>query len=223
VQVSRFLKRWGFTWQKPARKAIEQDSAKAQKWLESDYPGIKRLAGREKADIFWGDEMGARSDASPGKCHSVKGDTPRVKITGKHFSCNMVSAISNRGQLFFSVFTGKSDFSVFESFLSRLIKQSGKKIFMIIDGHPAHRSRRIKAFAEENKKSMRIFFLPSFSPELNPDERLNQDVKTNAARRKRADNQAQMKKNLRCHLHRWQKQPELVKRYFHDEPVKNAM
>jgi hypothetical protein len=89
----------------------------------------------------------------------------------------MVSAISNRGQLYFSVFTGKFDISVFENFLSRLIRQSGKKVFIIIDGHPVHRSKRIKAFAEENKENIRIFFLPSYSPELNPDERLNQDVR----------------------------------------------
>ena len=223
VQVSRFLKKWGFTWQKPTRKAIEQDSEKVRKWLESDYPEIKRLARKEKAEIFWGDEMGVRSDAAPGKCYSLKGETPCVKITGRRFSCNMVSAISNRGQLYFSVFAGRFDIAVFENFLSRLIKQSGKKVFIIIDGHPVHRGKRIKAFAEENKKSIRIFFLPSYSPELNPDERLNQDVKTNAARRKRADNQKQMAKNLRSYLHSRQKSPEIVKRYFHDEPVKYAM
>jgi transposase len=221
-QVGRYLKQWGFTVQKPGRKAFEQCPWEVQNWLENQYPIIKRQAKAENAEIQWCDEMGARSDAASARCFSPKGQTPIVLGPGKRFGCNMISSISNRGTLRFMVFTDRFNTDVMLRFLKRLLKQMERKIFLIVDGHPVHRGRAVKKFVAERKDQIQLFHLPAYSPELNPDEMLNQDVKTNAVRRKPAATQSGMVRNLRGYLHSRQRQPELVKRYFHAPTVRYA-
>ena len=185
-QVGRYLKQWGFTVQKPGRKAFVQCPREVQNWLENEYPLIKRQAKAENAEIQWCDEMGVRSDAASARCFSPKGQTPIVLGPGKRFGCNMISSISNRGTLRFMVFTDRFDSDVMLTFLKRLLKQMERKVFLIVDGHPVHRGRVVKNFVAEKKDQIQLFYLPAYSPELNPDEMLNQDAKTNAVRRKPA-------------------------------------
>jgi len=221
-QVGRYLKQWGFTVQKPGRKAFEQCPRDVQNWLENEYPIIKRQAKAENAEIQWCDEMGVRSDAASARCFSPKGQTPIVLGPGKRFGCNMISSISNRGTLRFMVFTDKFNSDVMLRFLKRLLKQMERKVFLIVDGHPVHRGHVVKKFVAEKKDRIQLFHLPAYSPELNPDEMLNQDVKTNAVRRKPAATQSGMVRNLRGYLRSRQRQPELVKRYFHAPTVRYA-
>jgi transposase len=221
-QVGRYLKQWGFTVQKPGRKAFEQCSWEVQNWLDNEYPIIKRQAKAEKAEIQWCDEMGVRSDAASARCFSPKGQTPIVLGPGKRFGCNMISSISNRGTLRFMVFTDRFNTDVMLRFLKRLLKQMERKIFLIVDGHPVHRGSAVKKFVAERKDQIHLFHLPAYSPELNPDEMLNQDVKTNAVRRKPAATQTGMVRNVRCYLRSRQRRPELVKRYFHSPTVHYA-
>jgi transposase len=221
-QVGRYLKQWGFTVQKPGRKAFEQCSREVQNWLENEYPVIKRQAKAENAEIQWCDEMGVRSDVASARCFSPKGQTPVVLGPGKRFGCNMVSSISNRGTLRFMVFIDRFNTDVMLRFLKRLLKQMGRKVFLIVDGHPVHRSYAVKKFVAKRKDQIQMFHLPAYSPELNPDEMLNQDVKMNAVRRKPAATQRGMVQNLRCYLRSRQRQPELVKRYFHSPTVRYA-
>ena len=199
-QVGRFLKQWGFTVQKPGRKAFEQCPWEVQNWLENEYPIIKRQAKVENAEIQWCDEMGVRSDSASARCFSPKGQTPIVLGPGKRFGCNMISIISNRGTLRFMVFTDRFNSDVMLRFLKRLLKQMERKVFLIVDGHPVHRGRAVKKFVAEKKDRIQLFHLPAYSPELNPDEMLNQDVKTNAVRRKPAATQSGMVRNLRGYL-----------------------
>jgi len=221
-QVGRYLKQWGFTVQKPGRKAFEQCPWEVQNWLENEYPIIKRQAKAENAEIQWCDEMGVRSDAASARCFSPKGQTPIMLGPGKRFGCNMISSISNRGTLRFMVFTDRFNSDVMLRFLKRLLKQMERKVFLIVDGHPVHRGRAVKKFAAERRDQIQLFHLPAYSPELNPDEMLNQDVKTNAVRRKPAATQSGMVRNLRGYLRSRQRQPELVKRYFHAPTVRYA-
>jgi transposase len=221
-QVGRYLKKWGFTVQKPGRKAFEQCPAEVQHWLEYEYPMVEKQAKAEHAEIQWCDEMGARSDAASARCFSPKGQTPVVLGPGKRFGCNMVSSISNRGTLRFMVFTERFTADVMIGFLKRLLKQMQRKVFLIVDGHPVHRSRAVKKFVTGKKGQVRLFQLPPYSPELNPDEMLNQDVKTNAVRRKPASSQAGMVRTIRSYLRSRQRQPDLVKRYFHAPTVRYA-
>jgi transposase len=220
--VGRYLRKWGFTPQKPLRRAYERDPAAVGRWLRESYPALRAQAKREKAEIHWGDEMGLRSDHQVGRSFSRRGRTPVVCGTGQRFGCNMISAITNRGRLRFMVFKNRFTAEVFLKFLRRLIRQAGRKAFLILDSHPVHRSGRVKRFVAKHSKRIRLEFLPGYSPEINPDEYLNQDVKSNAVGRRRPPTQEAMVAGVRSYLRATQKQPRIVESYFHHPDVRYA-
>jgi transposase len=220
--VGRYLKTWGMTPQKPARRAYERNDAAIKHWLVAAYPALVGDAKRERATIYWGDEMGLRSDHVTGTSYAPSGQTPVVRATGQRFGCNMISAITNRGALAFMVFQGKFQNRVFIAFMRRLLRQVEGKLYLIVDGHPVHRSVAAKRFAADNGDRLRLIHLPGYCPELNPDELLNQDVKTNALGKSRPANKADMIATLRSHLHRRQKQPRLIKNLFLEKHVRYA-
>lgn len=212
--VGRLLKKWGMSPQKPVKKAYQQQPEIVKNWLDKEYPSIARKAAQEKAEILWGDEMGVRSDDQIGRTYGKVGQTPVVRVSGQRFSCHMISTVSNRGNLRFMIFEGKFNADVCITFLKRLIKGAKQKIYLILDGHPVHKSKKVKSWLNANSKKISLFLLPAYSPELNPDELLNQDVKTNAVRKKRAANKDELKRNLISYLRGRQKRPDLVRRYF---------
>jgi transposase len=220
--VGRYLKRWGFTPQKPARRAWEQNPEQVRQWLKKEYPSIRRQAQKEKAQIYWGDEMGLRSDHAVGRSYGLKGQTPVILATGQRFSCNMISAITNQGRLNFMVFKERFTASVFLEFLRRLLRQSDRRVYLIIDRHPVHRSRRVQNWVKENEAQIRLVFLPSYSPELNPDELLNQDVKSNALGRQRPADQTELMSKVRSYLRSRQCKPDIVANYFQGKHVQYA-
>lgn len=220
--VGRYLSRWGFTPQKPVRRAFERNPKAVRRWLEEEYPGIRTKAKAEHATIYWADEMGLRSDHAAGRTYGRRGQTSVILGTGQRFGCNMISAVTNRGQLNFMVFKKRFSAEVLMDFLQRLIRQSQRKVFLIVDGHPVHRSAKVKDWVARKPKSMRLFFLPGYSPELNPDEMLNQDVKSNAVGRKRAHDQKELLSNVRSFLWSRQRQPRIVKKYFQEKHVRYA-
>lgn len=220
--VARYLKAWGFTPQKPIRRAFEQSPIEVQRWLNETYPGIRAQALREKAEIYWGDETGMRSDHSAGRSYGRRGQTPVIRSSGKRFGCNMISAITNRGRLYFMVFGEEFNAPVFLRFLKRMLQQIRRKVFLILDGHPVHRSRIAKAWLAKNERRLRVFFLPGYSPELNPDELLNQDVKTNAVGRKPPIDADDLMANVRGFMHGRQRTPEIVRNYFRGRHVSYA-
>ena len=223
--VGRYLRAWGLTPQKPVRRAYEQNPVAVRKWLEEEYPAIRAQARQFKAQIHWLDEMGLRSDHQAGRSYGRRGQTPVVFGTGQRFRCNMISSITNRGRLAFMIFRQRFTARVFLTFLSRLLRLTRKtrrKIFLIVDGHPVHKSRSVCRWLAEHAEQIRIFCLPSYSPELNPDELLNQDVKTNALGRVRPVNVQEMMSNLRSYLRITQARPNLVKNYFRERHVRYA-
>lgn len=220
--VGRFLKRWGFTPQKPAKRAYERNPEEVRRWLEEEYPAIRELAKREGAEIHWEDESGVRSDAAVGTTWGKRGKTPIVPVSGRRFGCNMISTLTNRGKLHFMVFEGRFNSGVFVNFLDRLVRQSPKKVFVIADGHPAHKAKKVKTFVARNSDRIRLYRLPSYSPELNPDEYLNNDVKIHVTQRKRARDKDEMKANLRAHLRKRQAQPQVVRNFFRHPAVQYA-
>jgi transposase len=220
--VGRYLSRWGFTPQKPTRRAYEQNPETVQAWLNKDYPMMQKQAKKEKALIYWGDEMGLRSDNAVGRSYGRRGQTPIIPGTGQRFGCNMISAINNRGQLNFMVFKGRFNVNVFLGFLRRMIRQIKRRVFLIIDGHPVHHAKKINGWIQKHAAQIRLFYLPGYSPQLNPDEMLNQDVKSNAVGRRRAKNREELVANTRGYLRSRQRQPHMVKRYFQEEHVRYA-
>ena len=220
--VGRYLNRWGFTPQKPVRRAYERDPEAVQAWLERRYPAIRRQARRENAEIHWGDEMGLRSDHQAGTTYGRKGKTPAIAGTGQRFGCNMMSTITNRGRLSFMVFKQHFTGDVMIEFLRRLVRQSHGKVFLIVDRHPVHRSGKVERWIESHERQIRLFFLPDYSPDLNPDELLNQDVKSNAVGRQRPRNQPEMIRYVRFYLRSTQRQPDIVQSYFQAQQVSYA-
>ena len=220
--VGRYLARWGFTPQKPLRRAYERDPAAVEKWLTEHYPAIRRQAKATGAEIHWGDEMGLRSDHQTGTSYGRRGQTPEIPGTGKRFGCNMMSTITNRGQLAFMVFTCRFTTQVMLLFLARLVRHARRKVFLILDGHPVHRSKAVARWLAEHAEQIEMFLLPGYSPDLNPDELLNNDVKSNAVGRRRPADQVEMIADVRGYLRGTQRHPQIVINYFQEKHVRYA-
>ncbi len=220
--VGRYLAKWGLTPQKPLRRAYERDPLAVQRWLDRQYPAIVKQAKAEKGEIHWGDQMGLRSDHQTGTSYGRRGRTPVIRGTGKRFRCNMMSTITNRGRLAFMVFKERFRAGVCLRFLRRLVRQANRKPFLILDRHPVHRSAKVKRWLAANHEKIALFFLPGYSPDLNPDEFLNQDVKSNALGRQRPAHQTEMIAGVRSYLHSTQRRPDVVKSYFQADSVRYA-
>ena len=193
-----------------------------QAWLSEEYPWIARRAKAENGEIHWGDQMGLRSDHQTGTSYSRRGVTPVIPGTGQRFRCNMMSTITNQGSLAFMVFTESFTAPVMIRFLERLVRHAGRKVFLIVDGHPVHKSVKVRRWLEAHAASIEMFLLPAYSPDLNPDEYLNQDVKSNALGRRRPHNRGEMISGVRSYLRSTQRQPDIVKAYFQAKPVQYA-
>lgn len=220
--VGRYLADWGFTPQKPLRRAYEQNPAAVRRWQAEAYPAIRAAARLAGAEMHWGDEMGLRSDHQVGRSYGLKGQTPVIAGTGQRFSCHVISTITNRGSLRFMVHRKRFTAAVFIRFLRRLIRSAARPIYLIVDRHPVHRAKPVKAWLRLRTTRLRLFYLPAYSPELNPDEELNNDVKSNALGRRRPHNCGEMTSDARRYLWSRQRQPEIVRRYFHEEHVRYA-
>ena len=220
--VGRYLRGWGFTPQKPARRAFERDPVAVERWLAEEYPGIRAQAKKERAEIHWGDEMGLRSDHQAGTSWGRKGRTPVIPCPGRRFGCNLISTVTNRGTLRFMVFTGKFNSGVLIRFLGRLLRSTRRKVFLIVDGHPTHKARKVGRWVADHGRRLRLFYLPAYSPELNPDEFLNNEVKSNAVGRRRAATAGELVGNVRGYLRSTQRQPKVVRSYFQAKSVRYA-
>ena len=222
VTVGRYLLAWGLSPQKPVWRAYERNDAAITRWLKQEYPAIALQARRDKAAISWGDEMGLRSDHVTGTSYAPVGRTPVIRATGQRFGCNMISAFTNKGALAFMVFQGKFKAPVFVAFLQRLLKQIAGKIYLIVDGHPVHRSGNVTRFAATHSARLRLIRMPGYCPELNPDELLNQDVKTNGLGKSRPTNRTELMAIVRSHLYRRQEQPQVITNLFREQHVRYA-
>jgi transposase len=223
MTVGRWLRRWGLTPQKPVRRAWEKNPEQVRRWLKVEYPRVRARAKAERAEINWGDEMGLRSDHQAGTTYGRKGRTPVIPGTGQRWRCNMISAITGRGRLRFMVFKRRFTGQVFIEFMRRLVRSAGRKVYLIVDGHPVHKSDEVRQWLAQHEEQIRMILLPAYSPDLNPDEFLNHDVKQNAVGRRRATSRQEMMADVRGYLRSTQKQPEIVRSYFQAPSVQYAM
>lgn len=220
--VGRYLRAWGLTPQKPVRRAYEQDPEAVKRWRTEEYPAIRAQARQAKAQIYWCDEMGLRSDHQAGRSYGRRGQTPVIPGTGQRFRCNVISAITNRGRLAFMVFRQRFTARVFLNFLRRLLRLAQHPVYLIADKHPVHKARPVSAWLKKHATEVRLFWLPSYSPELNPDELLNHDVKSNAVGRMRPRDEQELIGNVRSYLRITQGHPPAVQRYFRGRHVQYA-
>ena len=218
----RLLAQRGLTCQKPLMRAFQQNPALVEKWLKEEYPQIRARAKRVGADIFFGDEAGVRSDFHSGKTWAPRGQTPVVRVTGARFGFNMISAVSPKGQLRFMVIAGKVGAGEFCEFLQRLVHKALRPIFLILDGHPVHRSAKVKQLAGSLKGKLELFYLPPYSPELNPDESVWNELKNNGIGRMAIAGPDDLKRKVIQYLRQMQRFPELIRSFFHSSSTSYA-
>lgn len=185
-----------------------------KQWRNKVFPKIRAEAKRVGAKILFGDEAGIRSDFHAGTTWAQKGKTPVIKATGSRFGMNMISAVSSKGELRFMVVEGTVKSTVFISFLKRLISDVKKKVFLIVDGHPTHKSKLVKNYVESTRGKLRLFYLPPYSPELNPDELVWNNVKNHGVGRKIINDKSDLKNAIIGSLRSLQKRPKTVQAFF---------
>lgn len=223
--VGRYLRRWGFTLKRPSKRALEADPVVVEAWLQDVYPQVKARAARENGLILWQDESGVRLQGlTPQAGYAPKGRPAIAKVSGKRVGVNMISAVANSGQLHFRLFEGRFTARLFIDFLARLTaSHPGRKIFLICDNHSTHHAKTVKAWVAKRPQRIELVFLPAYSPELNPDEYLNQDVKRHMRTlHPRPVDKPGLKAAIRSFLHRRQKQPQIVSNYFKAPDVRYA-
>ena len=220
--VSRLLKVLGFSAQKPLYQAWQQDAALVRQWEAETYPAIRAEARAASATIYFADESGIRSDYHTGTTWAPRGQTPVVEVTGRRFSLNMISAVSPQGEFRFMLHDGSVTATVFREFLKRLMIGVDKPVFVIVDGHPIHKAKLIRAYVESLKGQLKLFYLPPYSPQLNPDEQVWAHVKRQVSKRLVQDKD-ELKRLALGALRRIQRLPSLVKSFFRQPECQYAL
>ena len=220
--IGRYLRSWGMTAQRPARRATERSEPAVQAWLRRDYPAIAARAKAEHAEIHWADETGLSNQANYGRSYAPKGETPVLIRPAARVSRSMISSLTNQGKLRFMIYDGALRAATFLTFLRRLVKNADRKLFVIVDNLRVHRARLVTAWADQNKDRIELFYLPPYAPEHNPDEFLNNDVKQAMGRRPVARDRRGLKSGLSSYMRSLQRRPAKVRAFFHAPSVRYA-
>lgn len=220
--ISTYMRRWGYTPQKPAKRAYERSDAATRKWLEETYPIIKKRAASQGGEIFWGDETGVSNQCQHVRGYAPIGHTPVVKIQAKRFRTNLISAVNNQGKLRFMIYKETMTAKVLIRFMERLIKDANRKVFLILDNLRVHHAKLVKAWLEENTKRIEVYYLPAYTPEMNPDEYLNCDLKQGIRASSPARNQKQLERKVLGIMRKLQALPGRVKSYFSHPAIQYA-
>ena len=216
--VGEYLRRWGFTVQRPAKREANQKPEQVEAWLNEEYPAIHRKARAENAEIFWGDETAVQNVANYARGYAPKGQTPVVKVQSKKMHINMISAISNRGELRFLLYSEAINSQRLIGFMEALIKTAnGRKVYFILDNLRVHHSKQVSQWVDDHKDEIALFHLPPYSPEYNPDEYLNNDLKHTIGTQSMVQDILELEANTSAFMGRLSDDPEHVKAYF-DHP-----
>jgi transposase len=217
-----YLARWGFTAQKPLRRAYEQDPAAVRRWLRRDYLAIVARAKRARGVIFWGDETGLRADDVRGRGYAPRGRTPVVRVCHRRAGLSLLSAVTNKGELRWMVVKGAVKAPDLVRFLGRPIRDTGRKVFLILDRLKVHRARLIQDWLVAHQAEIEAHYLPAYSPELNPDEGVNADLKQAVTRKAPARSGQQLMRAALSHMHSLSKQPRRIRSIFHHRQFRYA-
>ena len=208
-----YLERWGFSVQRPAKRAYKQNPEQIQEWFNATYPTIKERAAKENAEIYWGDETGIQNTADYLRGYALIGQTPIVRVDAQKFKANMLSAISNRGKVRFNIYD-KLTPDKFIDFMRRLVADTKRKVFLIIDNLRTHHSKKVSKWLEKHKDEIEVFFLPPYAPEYNPDEYLNSDLKRNIGSRAMPHSEADIVRSIRSYMKVLQLNPKKIISFF---------
>lgn len=219
--VRRIMKLMGFSAQKPLYQAWQQDPELVKKWETEAYPAIKEEAKTAGANIYFADEAGIRSDYHTGTTWAPVGETPVATVTGRRFSFNMISAVSPRGDFRFMIYEGYGTAEVFKEFLRRLMLGASKPVYVVVDGHSIHKAKIVREYVDSHNGNLKLFYLPPYSPHLNPDEQVWAHVKRQVSKQFVQDKEG-MKKLALGALRRIQKLPALVTSFFQQQECRYA-
>jgi len=220
--VGHYLKQWEFTSKKPIKRAYERDDANAKAWMQKEYPRIREKAKAEGAEIWWGDETSAISLPHNLKGYAPRGEKAILEHTARKFRLNMISVITNTGKSMFALYEEAINTDRFLDFLQKVIDSNDRKVYLILDNLRVHHAKIVKTWVEEHKEQIELFYLPAYSPDLNPDEYLNQDYKQSANRNSVPTTKKQLETNTIAYMESLAKNPEKVKSFFQAESVKYA-
>lgn len=214
ASVCRLLHQLGLSPQRPIWRAYQRDPVAVKRWLDEEYPAIRDDAKKVGGEIWFGDEAGVRSDAHSGTTWAPVGKTPVVTTTGARFGLNLISAINRRGAMRFVCFKETLNAGVFIEFLKRLVASAGHPVYLIVDGHPAHKAVKTRNFVESLDGKLKLFTLPGYSPDLNPDELVWNNLKNQCTGRKAIAGPDHLKKIVLGHMRSMQKRPNLIRSFF---------
>jgi transposase len=220
--VGEYLKRWGFTPQKPVKFAYERQPEKVKEWMDNTFPEIREKAHKEKGEIYWGDETGLRAGDIRGKGYAPRGETPVTNATAKYENLSMISAITNKGRVHWMIVDGTVNSERFIEFLDGLRRDSRKKIFLILDNLRVHHSKPVQEWLEKWATRIEVYFLPAYSPDLNPDEHLNADLKQGVGSKAPARTKIHLQKAATEHMTMLEGNPKRIRKYFKDPAIKYA-
>jgi transposase len=220
--VGDYLRRWGLTPQRPTRHACRQNPEEVRHWLEEEYPAVAARAKAEGAEIHWGDETGAQPEATRQRGYAPRNEPPEQPVSGQRFRVNMISTITNEGKLRFMLYDGKMTGALFVVFLTRLLAGASRKIFLIVDRLKVHESQEVQVWLYAHRDRLEVVGLPRYTPERNPDEYLNNDVKGNLNADGPAADRQELTGKMRSFMHRLGKLPAHIKAYFEHPQVAYA-
>jgi len=209
-----YLERWGFSVQRPAKRAYKQDEQKVADWVNKEFPGIQERAKAENAEIYWGDETGLQNTANYLRGYAPIGCTPTALVDSKKIKINMLSAISNRGKLRFLLYKDNMNADKLIDFMGRLVRDTRRKVFLILDNLQAHHSKKVAVWLKKHKEEIEVFFLPPYAPEYNPDELLNSDLKRGISKKSMPRSEKELERNVRSHLKKVQLNPKKICSFF---------
>ena len=212
--VGEYLRRWGYTPKKPQRHARKQDPDEVEQWLALTYPAIEKQAREEDAEIHWCDETGVEADHHPGTGYSPKGQPATMEVPAPHIHMNQISTVTNEGTVRFMTYQGTMNTALFLVFLGRLLRSTTKKLFLIADRLKAHDDDPVHDWVEAHKDRIRLFYLPKYSPELNPAEYLNNDMKETVNAPGLPDNKQTLRSRMQSFMKRLLHLPKHVANYF---------
>jgi hypothetical protein len=220
--VGRLLAQLGITPQKPLWRAYQQDPERVRQWIKEEYPAIAKEAKRLGAEIWFADESGLRSDYHAGTTWGRKGQTPVVTSTGARYRLNMLSVVNRRGRMRFMIEKSKVNGQVVCRFLERLMVGRSKPVFLIWDSHPAHKSGEVAKKIRSYEGKLRVYWLPGYSPELNPSEGVWREVKSHRLGRAGVFTFADMKSKALGALRHLAHRPDKIRSLFHTSPTQYA-
>ena len=220
--VGLYLKRWGFTAERPRRHGRDQDPEEVHQWLEETYPAIEERARREGAEIYWCDEVGAAADQHPARGYAPKGEPATLAVPGPHIRANQISAISNTGAVRFMTYTQTMTAALFVVFLGRLLRSTTGKVFLIVDRLRAHTAPAVADWVVAHRERIEVFYLPRYAPELNPDEYLNNNLKGDVNATGLPHNKGEVRSRIQKFMRKLLHLPEHVISYFQHPSVQYA-